>query len=67
MGDMEPKAAISCDQARPPMEGLGRQHIHITIDLQFVLPIGRAGVKVVQRLWEQPTNHSSSLRHMPRE
>jgi hypothetical protein len=42
---MEPELAISCNQARFPMEGLGQQPSHKTLDPQFVLPTGYAGIK----------------------
>lgn len=59
---MEPELAISCNQAGLPVEGLGHQPSHKTLDPQFVLPTRCAGVKVAKKLWEQPTNDWSSLR-----
>jgi hypothetical protein len=56
-GDTEPEAAILCNQARLPMEELGHQTSHKSFDLQLVLPTRCAGVKVVQKLWEWPTNN----------
>ena len=37
-GGTEPEPAISCNQARLPVEGLGHQPSHKAFDLQFVLP-----------------------------
>ena len=37
MVDMELELVNSCNQAQLPMEGLGTQPNHITIDLQFDL------------------------------
>lgn len=34
-GDMEPELAISCNQARHPVEGLGYQPSHKNFNLQF--------------------------------
>lgn len=65
MGDMESTPAISSNQARLPVEGLGDQPSHKTFELQFVLPAGCAGVKVAQELWKWPTSDWSSLRPMP--
>ena len=35
---------LDCNQTRLPVEGLGRQHSHKTLNPQFVLPTGCAGV-----------------------
>jgi hypothetical protein len=45
MEDMELEPAISCNQARLPMEGLGHQPRNKTLNPQFVLPIRCVGVK----------------------
>lgn len=62
MGDMKPKSAIFCNQIRLAVKGLRHQPSHKTFSLQFALPTKCDGVKVVQKLWEQPTNDWSSLR-----
>jgi hypothetical protein len=46
MGYMEPEIAISCIQARFPMDGLGHQPMHKTFDPQFALSTRYAEVKM---------------------
>lgn len=65
MEDTDPEPAISCKQARLPMEGLGHQSKHKTLDLHFVLPTGFADIKVAQKLWDWLTNDWSNLKPMP--
>ena len=55
-GDMKQEMAIYCNQARLPMEGVGHQPSHKTLDPQFVMPTRCAVVKVVQKLWKWSTN-----------
>ena len=45
MEETELEPAVSCNQASPPVEGLGHQPSHKTFDLQFALPTGCTGVK----------------------
>jgi hypothetical protein len=45
MENIEPETAISYNQARLPMEGLGHQPSHNSLDPQFVLTIRCTGVK----------------------
>jgi hypothetical protein len=42
---MEPESAISSNDARLPMEGLGHQPSHKTLDPQFILPTRYVGIK----------------------
>jgi hypothetical protein len=49
-GDMEYVLAISCNQARFPMEGLGHQYHHKNFKLLFVLPTRCAELKMEQKL-----------------
>jgi hypothetical protein len=55
MGDMETEAAISCYHTRFAIEVLGHCS-HKNFNLQFVLPIRCAGVKMEQKLRERPNN-----------
>jgi hypothetical protein len=51
MEDMERQQAISCNQAKLPMKGLGLQPGHKTIvDPQFVLPIQCIGINDVAEM-----------------
>jgi hypothetical protein len=43
------------------------QSTHKTLNTKFVLPTTCAGIKVKQRLKEQPTNDWSNFRHIPSE
>jgi hypothetical protein len=43
---MQPELATFCNQARLAVEELRYQHNHKTFELQFVLPIRCAGVKI---------------------
>jgi hypothetical protein len=43
-GDSKPEPAISCNQVRLPVEGLGHQSRHKTFDLQSVLFARCAGI-----------------------
>ena len=67
MGNAEPEPAISCNQARLPVEGLAHQPSHKNLDLRLVLLARCPGVKVAQKLWEWPTSDWSSLRPIPCE
>ena len=44
-GGMESEIAISCKQIRLPVEGLGHQWSHRTLEPQFFLPERSTGVK----------------------
>lgn len=61
MRDMESELVISCAQASLPIEGLGEQPSHKTLEPQFVIHINCAGVKG-QNLMEGPTIDWPSLR-----
>ena len=45
MGETEPKLPIFCNQARLPMKGLGYEHSHKILVLQFFLSSNFAGAK----------------------
>jgi hypothetical protein len=64
---MEPEPVISSKQARPPVEGLGHQSSHKTLDPQFVLIAWSAGAKDGTEYTEVPTSDWTSLRPMPWE
>ena len=62
MGVVKPETAISCNQARLPIEALRPQANHKTINPQFVLSTRCAGIKIEQKLREEPSNGWPSLR-----
>ena len=45
MVSREPKLAISCNQTSLPMEGLGHQPSHKTLDPQLILLKGYVGLE----------------------
>jgi hypothetical protein len=65
--DTETEVATFCSQAGLPEEGGGQQSIHKTFNAKSVLPKRYAGVKIDQRLGEQPTNDCPNLRLIPCE
>jgi hypothetical protein len=56
MENMESELDIFYNQAHLPMEGLGNQPNHRTINPYFVLPTRWTRIKMEQNLREEPTN-----------
>lgn len=50
MRDMDPEAAISCNQEKLPVEALELQTSHIAADLQSVLSTRCAAVNLAEKL-----------------
>jgi hypothetical protein len=59
---METEVATSCSQAGFPEKGGDINLPTKTFNLKFVLPTRCAGIKMVQRIREQPTNDCPNLR-----
>jgi hypothetical protein len=64
-GDKETDVDSFCSQAGLPVAGGEHQPIHKTFNLKLVLPTCHTGIKMKQRLREQPTNDWSNMRHIP--
>lgn len=61
MRGMKPKPVISCNWARLPIEVLGQQPSHKTLELQFVMHINCARVQMEHNLTKWQTNDWPSL------
>ena len=55
-GYIETEVATSCSQAELPEEGGGHQSTHKSFNSKSVLPTRCAGLKIKQRLREEPTS-----------
>lgn len=62
MGGIEPEWAVSSNEERLSVKGLGHKSIHKNLHLLFTLPMRYSGIYVTQKILEWPTNDLSSLR-----
>lgn len=66
LGDMDTEVLTCCSQEGLPVEGLGQQLIHKTLNPKYVLLTRCLGTKIEQRLRKWPTNDCPKLRPIPR-